>query len=984
MKKVCSKRYHLCLPLAFLTVSIGCAEGPSVDSFSPPTGAAPSQGMERAQTIDVPEQGQLLTGEPDDVGGAGTSEPSPELMVARVRTRLQFARTEAGRANQVSCDAYDENDSLLAGVPTSYTVSPNVGFERTPEGPVASIAGQYSINCRYEAGNLTDSEGANWEVVAGPAAESQAQVRLEDGAIVESVPAGATFDVDCSYVDRFGNSLDVSDGEVRLQPQPVSFSKEGQYRVRIEASGTYEVFCVGGGVGSTQGVQVSVLPGPPNMLNVARTPTNDTIGINSVVEFNTEVLDAYGNFIPGSNIVIGSMPAAETLGARRLLFSETGVYTVRVTVADSVPALERVFELTVDGVGPAITCLEPPFGSQQIRPATPMAISGQINDLSGVDGVTVSGGSAQLNGGTFSSLQESVWGINAHDVVARDVQGDSSQALCGYFAADQYLSTEDYANDVIGIRIGQAAFDDGAGFAEVGSLGDLLRKVINSEGLQGFIDEQIRALSPDAEIVPADCRIGDADLFGRNFCALTAGLRYQSMQIEGVNDIQLALGDGVIGMEVTLLNLSAQAEIFGQSRANWSLSLEDYAPSRGVVTAEFIRATATISPSLDVSGRLGMQVALDNLTVGDVSADFEGFVVDLAADAAVLVAETFFRDQITDAVREFMEEQVAQTLSELFESIGISGIENFLTVPSLTGTGSAELQFSSKLSSIEVTPDGLFLGAAVRVSPVGAASGPGLGAAVPPGSALLAPPTDQGSAYVDLTLGNQILHGLWSTGFFENEAQSLVSNIAPELAGVELDLDLPSPPAIVGVSGTNKVRVLLGPFRANVRAPSIGVGELLGIKAAALVDVGVALNEVNELVFGPLEVSEVWLSLEQGVLTDDNSRALENLVKDLVQDLVNETLEGSLPKLPIPEFEAPALLTQYGIPPGAVYGLTGITLNAAERGWTGTGQLAERIRAGGCTEECQFSMDGDCDDGGPDSTYSVCDLGSDCTDCGVR
>lgn len=37
-----------------------------------------------------------------------------------------------------------------------------------------------------------------------------------------------------------------------------------------------------------------------------------------------------------------------------------------------------------------------------------------------------------------------------------------------------------------------------------------------------------------------------------------------------------------------------------------------------------------------------------------------------------------------------------------------------------------------------------------------------------------------------------------------------------------------------------------------------------------------------------------------------------------------------------------------------------------------------------CTETCPFSDDGGCDDGGPLSDYSLCDLGTDCIDCGVR
>lgn len=37
-----------------------------------------------------------------------------------------------------------------------------------------------------------------------------------------------------------------------------------------------------------------------------------------------------------------------------------------------------------------------------------------------------------------------------------------------------------------------------------------------------------------------------------------------------------------------------------------------------------------------------------------------------------------------------------------------------------------------------------------------------------------------------------------------------------------------------------------------------------------------------------------------------------------------------------------------------------------------------------CTETCSFANDGACDDGGPGAEFSLCELGTDCTDCGSR
>ena len=37
-----------------------------------------------------------------------------------------------------------------------------------------------------------------------------------------------------------------------------------------------------------------------------------------------------------------------------------------------------------------------------------------------------------------------------------------------------------------------------------------------------------------------------------------------------------------------------------------------------------------------------------------------------------------------------------------------------------------------------------------------------------------------------------------------------------------------------------------------------------------------------------------------------------------------------------------------------------------------------------CTNSCMYAGDGDCDDGGPGSDFSLCALGTDCSDCGPR
>ena len=44
----------------------------------------------------------------------------------------------------------------------------------------------------------------------------------------------------------------------------------------------------------------------------------------------------------------------------------------------------------------------------------------------------------------------------------------------------------------------------------------------------------------------------------------------------------------------------------------------------------------------------------------------------------------------------------------------------------------------------------------------------------------------------------------------------------------------------------------------------------------------------------------------------------------------------------------------------------------------------DSLVSGGCSNECPYRADGECDDGGPGYHYNVCPYGSDCVDCGTR
>jgi hypothetical protein len=62
--------------------------------------------------------------------------------------------------------------------------------------------------------------------------------------------------------------------------------------------------------------------------------------------------------------------------------------------------------------------------------------------------------------------------------------------------------------------------------------------------------------------------------------------------------------------------------------------------------------------------------------------------------------------------------------------------------------------------------------------------------------------------------------------------------------------------------------------------------------------------------------------------------------------------------------------------PNSLYSICTLGSDCADCGARGAVSL--------CTNTCSTSNDQECDDGGPNSLYSICDLGTDCNDCGAR
>jgi bacterioferritin-associated ferredoxin len=67
--------------------------------------------------------------------------------------------------------------------------------------------------------------------------------------------------------------------------------------------------------------------------------------------------------------------------------------------------------------------------------------------------------------------------------------------------------------------------------------------------------------------------------------------------------------------------------------------------------------------------------------------------------------------------------------------------------------------------------------------------------------------------------------------------------------------------------------------------------------------------------------------------------------------------------------------------PGSLYSVCGFGTDCGDCGPRDNDVI---VTDGICSDTCPYAVDGECDDGGPGSLYSVCGFGTDCGDCGPR
>jgi hypothetical protein len=517
--------------------------------------------------------------------------------------------------------------------------------------------------------------------------------------------------------------------------------------------------------------------------------------------------------------------------------------------------------------------------------------------------------------GAFSVNVPAVFGPNVVKITAEDAIGERTSRLCGFSAAGTYLPSQSSVPASLRLHLDAAALDEDAVVPAFGSLGDVVRAFLNSDGLYEAIDDALTAANP---VVPEACRI--PEVFGR--CGFSAGMTYRSLRVQGPNTASFQWANGGLAGSFRLTAVSATGDMTG-----WALLVGDYVKALGLET-DWIEGDLSVGIDRGATGALRVtNVSVDNLTLGDIrridpnpDGGFFDSLVDRFEDGIVAVTDYFFRGMIVEYVSETIEIEAAAYLDDLIASLGSTGIEGAFSLPTLDGGSDLDVAWQTAVDGLEITSGGMLLSANARfVSDVNERRAM-LGTPIPGASARSYGVGQSGAgAVVDFALINHVLTVLWESGYLDIDAGVVEYLGGVDLLGTSITAQLAAPPTLSGTD-EGKLKIGIGPLEGRGSIPLIGLGEVV-FRASATVEADVSVQDWQTLTLGDVEVTDLSLALDGVPIGAAGTSDFERGVRDLLGTIINNTLTNFLPSIPIPTFVMPVEYGRFGVPGNTRLGL---------------------------------------------------------------
>lgn len=845
---------------------------------------------------------------------------SPTAYPTRIETyltenRLDRFEGQAGMPLTISCEVYDQFEQIMPNLSTMAQIKIRPDEWQRIDAPsthyIVQKAGEYEVNCELLTEGLRDNTPAIWQV--SPNVPRYAQAILSD----HQIQAGENLSLTCLLYDEFYNLTAAPTNEIHwiLSPnieQIVRLDND----LYLETAGQYEISCHTDSVTESTSESLEVLPASAYQILSAFDPPQSAYRIAEVIHWHVDVLDRFGNLIPNAPLAYDLPDGIRNFGDQRLLGQTAGRYQVSVSVADGImreTPLIASAELLIDDGLPTLRCVSPSLSTMTRIQNT--NIVANVADIAGLSELWIDDTLLTADEqGNFSKSVMPTWGLNLHQIRAIDALGNESSTFCAYFAADSYLAEGTKLNDAVQLHLDDSAIDDGSPYQPIHSITDILRAMINSQGIISTVDSALRAMNP----LYNQCIV--STIFG---CATRANVNYTNMTLTGPNTVTTTLLDGGLRINVQLNNLRIFARVQGSLVGIGINETGDIFTDRISIGISFNIRLVNGQPSVTVNGQ-------PSVTVGNISINFDSAILGTIFEVISNLFTGLIRDQITATLKTYLSTETDSILTNVLNSLDLSGIGLNLNLPNPATGGQINLNLAFALNRLETSAQRMRIGLSSQVTGSRAQNRPSAGIALPPQPALvdLVPGANKnvvGAAYSGFL--NTCLHQIWRSGLFEVSENSAVLQGLVQ-SGARLSFAVLVPPALEflpSVGGQIRARIHLGPANGSFFYPGY-LETSLNARFAMTILANVSIQADQILRFDGLTIENFHFALDQFALSEQSRLVIEEDLKGVMQTLVDTALNDALPSFPIPEFALPSSLSTIGIPRNTRLGVKQVVL----------------------------------------------------------
>lgn len=846
-------------------------------------------------------------------GTAGTIGPKP----VEIETSLQKTTLRAGASFRVECRLLDASGNRVrveGGTEFGLNYTPRDHFESLDSQTLEpQLAGDGTIACKAPSLGLVDRSPV--EVTIEPGAAHTVRTELGE----ERAEAGTSVSTQCRVYDAFGNRIEGASPTVQVDAMGGGISVDTG-TVTIETAGIYMVHCRVSGADRELGEALEVRPGRPAKLTLTPKPSRSVYGLEQVVHFETLVTDRYGNRVPQADVQFQSQPQAANFGYGRYKFGSEGSFEVTATVQGKTHQgknLSESVQIVVNGEGPDIRCKQPsPATVLDRNPGNTLTFRGTVDDPNGIKKLTINGQTTQVgSNGSFQRDIEPEFGINFVDIVAEDSYDEQNSRTCAFLVADEWTGARDHLGDGVSMRLDQDAVDDDDRNDGLDSIADLIDRALTSDGVKEEIGRALLNANPLRDKCEQDTFAG---------CIASSKVTYRASG--GNPDAGLQLEDlRQLDLQWTRsgLELSASIEKLG-------IKLKAKATGAGLISVDETGWVRANQVDIDFDTKLELKNDRLHASVRDrsvrvdvprqVNLDFGGGLSGLLVSAVENLFQGQIRSVIESQFENYIKNNLDPALDDLFSSLSVDSIGRTVRVPKLAGGGKTAMQFGVEFSSLDTRRGRGIVGIGPQFTTSNVQRSGSRGAPLQRGQVLLEPSTNRPLAVgVHVGVVNQVLHTLWRAGMFDaNLGKSLLGSSVPKGTKAELKLDLP--PVAKRHGSKNQIDLMLGGATLTLVYPGI-FDKPVDVRVGLVARTSANIQNSDTLKFDKIRIVDFYFSPRDISLSPKTRSTIESFLKGLFQNVVDRSLNSSLPSLPIPSFEIPASLGRYNLPTGRKLGL---------------------------------------------------------------